>query len=164
MKHLYLVRHAKSSWAQLDTPDFDRPLNKRGKADAPIMGRHLRQQRGVVVNQVICSTAKRARATAKLLVKGLAYDFDQVLWNETIYSGDVNDLCNLIKKSDDAWQSVMVIGHNPDMTDLVNLLAGDTVENMPTCGVYGMVLEVDSWKMVEAGVGKKLFFDVPKSI
>ncbi|MBT4137472.1 MAG: histidine phosphatase family protein [Candidatus Latescibacteria bacterium] len=164
MKELFLVRHAKSSWPSATESDFDRPLNGRGKKDAPIMGKHLKISREVVLGQVICSPAKRARATAKRLLEGLDYPFEQVVWKEVIYSGNDTDLLKLVQGTDDGHPSLMVIGHNPYITDLVCLLANESIDDMPTCGVFAVTFDVTTWSSVSSGLGKKRFFDVPKLI
>jgi len=164
MKRLYLVRHAKSSWANGQQADFDRPLNSRGKKDAPEMGKHLRMRRAVSVDLVLCSTAKRAKATAKRLLKEIQYPIEQVVWKEMIYSGNATDLLILISNVEDHFKSVMVIGHNPDMTDLVNFLSREEIGDMPTCGVFGLAFEVDTWSAIKSERGLKLFYDVPKQL
>lgn len=164
MKQLYLVRHAKSSWGDGQLVDFDRPLNSRGKKDAPEMGEHLRTRRAVALDLVLCSPAKRAKATAKRLLKGVQYPIEQVVWEEIIYTGHTNDLLTLIGSVENCFKSVMVIGHNPYMTDLVNYLSKDEIGEMPTCAVFGLAFEVDSWSAIKNERGLKLFYDVPKKI
>lgn len=164
MKELYLVRHAKSSWGSAAQSDFDRPLNGRGKKDAPVMGLHLKTAQGVVLDYVICSPAKRARATAKRLLKGLDYPVKQVQWEEIIYAGNDADLLRLVQATDDVHQSVMVIGHNPYITDLACRLSGDLIDSMPTCGVFALSFDLLAWRSVCDGTGKKRFFEAPKLI
>lgn len=162
MKNLYLVRHAKSSWADASRTDFNRSLNTRGKSDAPVMGAYLKDKRKVEIDQVLCSTAKRARATAKRLLRPLNYSLDDVQWEELIYHGDMHDILEFILKVDDGCENLMVIGHNPDMTDLANMLGDRVIENVPTCGVVCISFETDRWR--DIGEGKTIFFDVPKEI
>ena len=162
MKRLYLVRHAKSSWGNPGLTDFDRPLNKRGKRDAPQMGDYLRSFRQVHPDYVLCSTAKRVRSTAKRLLKALAYPKEQVVWDERIYSGHSDDVLAMIRRIDNQYKEVMVIGHNPDMTELANVLTGVHIANMPTCGVAGIDFDIDSWANIR--LGNLVFFEVPKSI
>lgn len=160
MKRLYLVRHAKSSWDNL--PDFDRPLSKRGKHDAPRMGDYLRSIRQVRPDYVLCSSAKRVRSTAKRLLKALEYPKDRVVWDERIYSGHSDDVLAMIRRIENRYGEVMVIGHNPDMTELANTLTGVHIADVPTCGVVCIDFEVDSWADVRRG--NLVFFEVPKLI
>ncbi len=162
MKRLYLVRHAKSDWSYFGLADFDRPLNKRGKKDAPRMGKHLRRVWQVDPDYVLCSTAKRARSTAKRLRNALKFPKNRIAWRERIYSGDKDDVLDLIRQTDNRYREVMVIGHNPDMTQLVNKLTGSVIANVPTCGVAGIDLPIDDWADVASG--NLVFFEVPKSI
>ena len=92
MKRLYLVRHAKADSGTYGLDDFDRPLNKRGKKDAPRMGKHLKRVWQVAPDRVLCSTAKRARSTAKRLRKALDISKKQIAWHERIYSGHKDDV------------------------------------------------------------------------
>lgn len=164
MKHLYLVRHAKSDWSDGTMTDFDRPLNERGKKDAPRMGEHLKTVRGVVLDGVLCSTAKRAKTTAKLMLNGMDFPFGNVVWHEEIYGGKTTDLLTLIQAVDGRCDALMVIGHNPDMTGLVGFLCGEEIEDMSTCAVCGMAFDVDSWEAISKSKGQRLFFDRPKNI
>ena len=164
MKTLYLVRHAKSDWSDGTLKDFDRPLNKRGKKDAPQMGLHLKSVRNVALDGVLCSTAKRARSTAKRLLKGLDYSVEDVMWEEGIYWGNTTDLVHLIQQVDAHCNALMLIGHNPYVSDLVGFLQGQEIGDMPTCGVFGLSLDIDAWSEITSGKGKKLFFDCPKQI
>ena len=162
MNRLYLVRHAKSDWNYPGRADFDRPLNKRGKKNAPRMGKYLRKVQQVAPDYVLCSTAKRARSTAKRLCKALKFPKSRIAWHERIYSGYSEDVLDLVRQIDNRYREVMVIGHNPDMTVLVNQLTGSAIGNVPTCGVAGIDLPIDDWADVSSG--DLVFFEVPKSI
>ena len=164
MKRLVLVRHAKSSWANPGLADFDRPLSKRGKRDAPAVGLHLKSQRGIVPDLVLCSTAKRARATAKRLRKALGCPKDRMVWCDGIYGGAAWDLLDLIRAMDDVHETVMLIGHNPDMTDLAEDLSGEAVGNLPTCAAFCVEFDVASWSGVGSENGRQVFYDIPRQI
>ena len=163
MKRLYLVRHAKSSWDSDALSDFDRPLNKRGKRDAPRMGEHLLQVRKVAPDVMVSSPARRARSTARRLAKALGYPEDRIVWHDDIYGGGADAILACIRQAT-ADRELMVIGHNPDLTYLARMLSGEPVDNMPTCGVFCVDFEVDAWADVAEGRGKKVFFDAPKEI
>lgn len=161
MKKLILVRHAKSDWGMPELNDFDRPLNKRGEKNAPTMGERL-QARGVIPECIYSSPARRARETARLLAETLAFE-DAVVFNEDIYEAHVDDLLDIIQSFDDAWQTVMLVGHNPGMTELANLLGELKIYNLPTCGMVGLELTVSSWQKVAEGGGRSWFYDYPKN-
>ncbi len=100
MKRVYLVRHAKSDWKRIGLADRDRPLNKRGKRDAPVMGQRL-AARGVKPDLIVTSPAKRARKTAKVFAKELGYPKDEIVVEERVYEGGVEDLWDIIRGTDD---------------------------------------------------------------
>jgi phosphohistidine phosphatase len=161
MKNLIVIRHAKSSWDDPALADIDRPLNKRGKRDAPLMGGILKF-RELAPDRIISSPAKRARKTAKLIAAGVGCDAGTIDVRERIYMQGVPALIELVQELDDAWKRVYLVGHNPDLTELVNRLAGEGIDNIPTCGVASIEFEVDSWAHVMAGAGRLAFFDYPK--
>lgn len=161
-KILYLLRHAKSSWKDSSLYDFDRPLNKRGKRDAPFMGGVLKDK-GVLPDLIISSPAKRAITTARKVAKEIGYPKDHIIGNENIYEASVSDLLDLINALDDSLNSAMLVGHNPTFTALANYLT-DTAsfDNVPTCGVVAIAFPGNDWKGVDEGTGKLLFFEYPK--
>ena len=161
MKNLVVIRHAKSSWDDPAISDIDRPLNGRGKRDAPLMG-GLLKARGVLPDRIVCSPAKRARKTAKLLAGEMGYEPEAIDIRPNIYMEGLPALIAIIQGLDDGWQRVYLIGHNPDLTELVNRLAGEHIGNVPTCGVASIEFAVDSWTHIMAGAGRLAFFDYPR--
>jgi phosphohistidine phosphatase len=161
MKTLYIVRHAKSSWKNPDLADFDRPLSKRGKEDAAVMGKRLRKL-SVLPDLIVSSTAKRARKTAKSIAKQLGYPRKSIQKRDIIYHGMMPDLMDLIRGFDDSHNIVMLIGHNPDLTSLANMLTDQFISNIPTCGFVCAEIEVDSWKNVAPRTARSVYFDYPK--
>lgn len=161
MKNLVVIRHAKSSWDEPALSDIDRPLSKRGRRDAPLMGGILRA-RGLVPDRIVSSPARRARKTAKLIAREIGYDAEAIDLRDGIYMDGVPALLALVQSLDDAWQRVYLIGHNPDLTELVNRLADENIDNLPTCGIASIEFEVDSWVHIMAGAGRLALFDYPK--
>lgn len=164
MKTLYVIRHAKSSWENPLLADIDRPLNDRGKRDAPRMGKRLKE-RAVVPNLMLSSPAKRALSTCKRIAEILGYGVDKIKTERKLYHADEDDLLNIIKGLNDKCQVVMIFGHNPGLTDFVNLLSDEdhVIDNVPTCGVVCFTFDIDHWKEAEFGKAKFVFFDFPKS-
>jgi phosphohistidine phosphatase len=161
MKHLWLVRHAKSSWKDPSLGDFDRPLNRRGLSDAPEMGRRLAA--GSTRPQVLVSSpAVRAKTTAEFIAAALGYPAEEIRWEDRIYHASTFELIRLIRQMADDIESAMFFGHNPTMTDAANVLSGSSIENVPTCGVVQLHLDIPSWAQVEDGVAHLLDFDYPK--
>jgi phosphohistidine phosphatase len=161
MKDLLLCRHAKSSWKNGLLADIDRPLNRRGKRDAPRMGRRL-ALRDMVPERIVCSPAKRARKTARRLCRGMEAKRSIITIDERIYDADVADLMAVIADFDDELNRVMLVGHNFELTELANCLLGADIYNVPTCGIVGCRLVADRWQEVGRAGAAMLFFDYPK--
>jgi phosphohistidine phosphatase len=160
-KTLYLVRHAKSSWKHHGLGDSERPLNKRGKHDAPLMGKTLRN-RGEIPGLLISSPAKRALNTAKLFAKEFNYPKEKIKISEILYMAANVDLYEVIMKCDDGLRSIMLFSHNPGVTDFVNLIAGSNIENVPTTGTVRIDFDITSWEEIKNTKGEIKFFISPK--
>lgn len=163
MKKLYLIRHAKSSWENPALSDAERPLNKRGKKDAPRMARHLSEM-NVHPDCMLCSPAKRAVKTAHILAEILGYPEEKIRIEPVIYNGDITNHMQLVHEMQDALQEVFFIGHNPAITLLANFLTATTIENMATCGIACIAFDVKSWSRLDKGTGKLLFYEYPKEL
>ncbi|MFC2156293.1 histidine phosphatase family protein [Acidobacteriota bacterium] len=161
MKYLHLIRHAKSSWKDPNQQDKDRPLNKRGKRDAPMMGSRLRSQ-DVLPDLILSSPARRALKTAKIVAVEIGYPEIDIEIQENIYLGGIRELMNTLREIDNRYQRVFLFGHNPTITDLANSLARTHVNNIPTCGIFSCQFPVDSWEEVDRGKGVFVSFDYPK--
>lgn len=162
MKTLYMVRHAKSSWGDFTTPDFDRPLNERGKKDAPVMAERLKIKRpGISV--FISSPAKRAMKTCEAFCKEYDYNEKDILFKDELYHASVEAFYNVIAGIPDEHSSAIVFSHNPGITEFINSLITEVkLDNMPTCGIYGVSIETDDWKDFKAAEKKCILFDYPK--
>ena len=161
MKKLYVIRHAKSSWDDLGLRDFDRPLNDRGKRDAPKMGKRLKE-RGIYPDLMLSSPAVRALSTCREIAAVLGYPFDHIKTDKRIYHADETAILEVLKEIKDHYKSVMIFGHNPGFTTFVNSLFGENINNLPTCGVVGGKLSIDKWSDIHFGCGEMKFFDYPK--
>jgi len=161
MKRLYIIRHAKSSWANNQLSDFDRPLNDRGNRDAPIIGEVLKNKK-VKPDLVISSSAKRALTTAKILSDIIGYPIENIEESYEIYETTTQNLLDVVNDIDDIYNSVIIFGHNPGFTRLANLLGDKYIENLPTCAVAEIELDVDSWEDVGIDSGKLVSFEYPK--
>jgi len=161
MKKLYLVRHAKSSWDNPDLDDFDRPLNKRGKRDAPFMGELLKKL-NVNPDLIISSPAKRAYTTAKEIARILGYPKRMITKNEDVYLASAGELLSLINSIPEEVSSVMIFGHNPGFTQICNLLSNANILNIPTSGFVEIHFETENWKDITPGSGKLVAFEYPK--
>lgn len=162
MKTLYLVRHAKSSWKHPELTDFERPLNGRGKRNAPDMGQRLRNK-GVLPDLMLSSPANRALTTCQVIAENIGYNPQLIKTDEAIYHAGIGKLLHVTKHVDDTVKSLMLFGHNPGFTDFANALTNDDIWNIPTCGIFACSIKIDSWIDLEFGLGKKLWYDFPKN-
>ena len=154
MKTLLLLRHAKSSWKDESLTDHDRPLNKRGKKTAPLMG-HLLREKNLVPDLVVSSTAVRARSTAEAAAEACGYPGEITLTDE-LYLATAGEILRYAQEwTAETLGRVMLIGHNPGMEDLVNMLSGQK-EPFPTAALAAFELKIDSWRKLELGVEVKL--------
>jgi phosphohistidine phosphatase len=165
MKTLYVVRHAKSSWDDLNSADFERGLNERGKRDAPRIGKRLKDK-GIQPDVMVSSPAKRALSTAKRLAEILKYPKEKIKTESKLYHANDDSILSVVQNIKDKHDIVLLFGHNPGLTDFVNAIADVeiNIDNVPTCGVVAFSLQVDSWKNVNWKSGKFLFFDYPKAL
>lgn len=162
MKRLILLRHAKSDWSDTELHDFERPLNKRGEKNAPEMGKRLRKG-GVKPERIISSPARRARDTARLLTRKLTILESGVMFKDDIYEADTKTLLEMIRSVPQELECVLLVGHNPGLTELANLLGKLGIANLPTCAAVGLDLEINSWKKLAPGCAKLWFYDYPKN-
>ena len=164
MKTLFIIRHAKSSWDASNIDDFERPLNDRGKRDAPRMGKRLKEK-DIQPTLLLSSPAKRALSTAKGIAKVLKYPKDDIKTDRRLYHADEETMLTVVRELKEKQDVVMIFSHNPGLTEFVNsLMDGELdIDNVPTCGVVAFKLDLDTWKDVDWGKGKLLFFDYPKS-
>ncbi len=162
MKTVILVRHAKSSWKDSRLKDFDRPLNRRGKRDAPLMGKKIRE-REILPDLILSSPAKRARKTAIRIAEEIGYPKEKIRYDDKMYHSDALYLLDLVRSQDDEHTSIMLFGHNPDFNDLADMLLEHNPSSMiPTTGVHCIRFAVDRWRKVHEGKGESVFFDYPK--
>ncbi|MGB5290132.1 MAG: histidine phosphatase family protein [Lysobacterales bacterium] len=161
-KTLFLVRHAKSSWSDPSLSDRDRPLNKRGRRSAPDMGGRL-ALKGHQPDLIISSPAKRAMMTAKIIARELDYDKSTIVTDESMYFSGVGGMLTMLEGVDDRYQKVMIVGHNPAMTSLMNSLCDASVGNMPTCAVAVIGFNMTSWSALCSSEGDLLDYDFPKN-
>jgi phosphohistidine phosphatase len=162
MKTLLLIRHAKSSWDQPGLSDFDRPLNERGKKDAPEMAKRVKEK-GIEIDHFISSTAKRARKTAKYFAEEFAFTKDDIELVEELYGATQSEFLQTVKGINDKYETVALFSHNPGITDFASSLTNVRVDDMPTCAVFALQIETDSWKDFLNAEKSFLFFDYPKN-
>ena len=161
MKNLILLRHAKSSWKDASIIDFERPLNKRGKRDAPLMAERF-LKRNITLDLIISSSAKRTMDTANLFAKVIGFKPD-IQKNDRLYEASGMEILKCINNIEDVYMNVLVVSHNPGLTTIVNYLSDFLVENIPTSGLAGFSID-KNWRDIREKSCSFLFFDYPKKV
>ena len=162
VKTLLIIRHAKSDQSFFGN-DFERPLNDRGKKDAPAMAKKL-LDRNISVDAFVASPAKRAKKTAELFCKEFNVKDDNIIFISALYHAPPKIFHEVIKHLDDPFNTVAIFAHNPGITYFVNELVTDArVDNMPTCAVFAINADVNQWKDFDKAKKEFLFFDYPKN-
>jgi len=161
MKILTIVRHAKSSWKDASLRDKDRPLNKRGKRDAPEMGRRINEH-GIRPSLIVSSPAKRAWTTARSVADEIGYPREFLQREPDLYLASVDRILDVIVAQDNGFNSLMLFGHNPGFTDFANFLVPGLTHNLPTAGVVSVEIDQDDWNLYDRPTTKLLVHDWPK--
>jgi len=163
MKHLLLVRHAKSDWSG-DLGDYDRPLNDRGRRDVPAMAEALRE-RGVQPDRIVSSSALRAFTTSFGLAEGLGFIPSEIERRRDLYLAEPDAILHTIRSLDDAADTVMIVGHNPGMHEMAHLLcAAGGVDEFPTLAVAHFTWEGASWSTLAFSEASLVELLLPKKL
>ncbi|TVP99426.1 MAG: histidine phosphatase family protein [Balneolaceae bacterium] len=161
---IILMRHAKSSWSYPHLRDFDRPLNQRGKNDAPRMGAWLKGL-GIKPKRIVSSPAARAKATIQKVLDAMGLPEDLVEWDENLYFTGAKSYVDAIRKTDDQLESVMTVGHNPMTDEAISLLSKTPVhKNIVTATIACLEVNLSSWKDLEYGTCEIKWITSPKEI
>lgn len=164
MKQLYIIRHAKSSWGDFSLPDIERPLNERGKTDAPAMAKRLLDKK-INLDAFVSSPAKRSKKTCSLFCTEYDVKEKDIIIIEKLYAAPAATFFEVIKELDNKYKRVAIFSHNPGITDFVNMLCDKIqIDNMPTCGIFAVEAAIEKWKDFKDAEKKFLFFDYPKNI
>ena len=161
MKILTLVRHAKSSWNHPGLSDRERPLTSRGESNAPDMGNRV-VAHGIRPSLIITSPATRAWTTAKIFASEIGYPTEFLQREDSLYLASLDDLLGAVVAQDPGFNSLMVVGHNPGMTEFANFLIPGLTNNLPTAGVVSVQIEQDDWNLYQQPKAELLVFDYPK--
>jgi phosphohistidine phosphatase len=162
-RRLILLRHAKSSWDDGDLDDVDRPLAERGERDAPLMAeRLLRLSPGPT--RILTSHAARAQRTAQLVATVFGVAQDEIKTARALYLAAPQDVLAVIARQPPEPTQLIVVGHNPGITELANQLAADfTIDDMPTAAVVALDFTARAWAPLAPGTGRLAFYDFPKN-
>lgn len=162
MKTLILVRHAKSDWSHEGLSDTERPLNDRGRKDAPEMAKRLRKK-GLKVDLFLSSPAKRAFRTARFFADEFEVKKDDIRVEKSLYGAMPSQFAAVLSALKDKEDTVALFSHNPGITEFANSLCEVRTDNIPTCGVFAVQADVAGWKEFIKAEKKFLFYDYPKN-
>lgn len=160
MKKLFLIRHAKSSWANNDLEDFERPLNNRGKISADFMGKKLAES-GIKPDSIISSPAKRTQRTSERIAQKVSYPNIDIHYFSELYLGDVKDYLSVINDVSDEHECIFIVGHNPGITVFLDYLCCEFAD-MVTCAIAEIEFDLNSWAEVSRKTGMLKSFSYPK--
>lgn len=164
MKTLYLLRHAKSSWDHPELSDLERPLNERGKRDAPRMGKWLTQHIKAP-DLVLCSPSVRTLATISKVGHELGLKGDDYKIDRRLYLASPRTLREIVRAAPDTIETLMLLGHNPGLTEFANQLCPSPgVDNIPTCGIFALRFNCRQWQEAATEHAEFLFFQYPKNL
>lgn len=164
VKTLLVIRHAKSSWDIGTLTDFERPLNDRGKKDAPLMAAKL-NDRNINVDVFVSSPAKRAKKTAELFCTTCHKPIESIQLISKLYHAGEAVFFEVVSALDNSANTVAIFSHNPGITEFVNLLTDKMpIDNMPTCSIFAVKVFTNNWGDFRKASKEFLFFDYPKNI
>ncbi len=162
MKLLTLIRHAKAG-VNDDLSDFDRPLNEKGNSDAAKMGEFLNSNLPKP-DLIISSPAVRAAATAEIIAEKIGYPPDKIKYLDELYLCSTSEYIEVLIEQSVKTRHIFLISHNPGTTSFTNLLTNGNIDNIPTCGVAHVELDLYKWEDTEPGTGKLIKIITPKNI
>ena len=162
-RSLILIRHTKSSWTDFSLPDFDRPIKKDRVDDAIQMSSRLKSM-DAEPDLIICSPAKRTRQTAEYFCDKLKYSKKDIWFDKRIYESTAEDVLQVIRETEANIKTLVVIGHNPSLTHLANMFAGNNIDEIPTTGVVWLEFNTTSWDIYKLTPGKLKAYLTPKTI
>lgn len=160
MKRIYIIRHAKSSWKDTSLDDFDRPLNKRGKLNAPMMGKRLKKK-NILPDSILSSSALRVKKTAKVIAKEIGYE-QKIIYRDDMYETSSSFLDEMLKGLEDEDESVFLFGHHTGFNALAEYYVNFS-ENIPTCGIVEIEFNCKKWKDISVKNATLISFDYPKN-
>ncbi len=154
-------RHAKSSWATSGQEDFERPLNDRGHRDAPMMAKRLLEKQ-IQIDAFVSSTANRAFTTATYFAEAYHKTAADIQAVRKLYHAYEPVFSDVISQLADNIETIALFAHNPGITDFVNQLCSTKIDDMPTCGIFAVKLDLVNWKDFRSAKKAFWFFDYPK--
>ena len=164
MKRLILLRHAKSSWADPGLSDFERPLSPRGERDGPQIAERLAGSE-CRPDAIVSSSARRAQRTAGIIARAVDYPSENIELVMDLYLASAANILAVVSAAGQRSQKLLVVGHNPGLTELINRLLPDfELDNLPTAGVVAIDFDSESWAGLETTERRLVYYDYPKNL
>lgn len=160
MRYLTIIRHAKSDWF-VNTDDFNRPLNERGKCAIPLVGQFFKDK-NIQPDFILSSPAKRAKKTAQGICRSINYPRKNILYKIDIYLGSEMQILKIIQELEHYYSDVFLFGHEPILSSLIKIFTNETLEKFPTCAVYRISFDTNHWQDINRVNGKCEFYVNPK--
>tara|TARA_B100001287_G_scaffold246876_1_gene225111 strand:+ start:275 stop:763 length:489 start_codon:yes stop_codon:yes gene_type:complete len=161
MKKLIIVRHSKSSWKDLSLSDFNRPLNGRGKSDGPLMADYLKSKINKI-DYLHSSSSVRTFETSKYFINQI--QFGKVEYDDSLYHSSATSILNMISNYSADYQSVMIIAHNPGLTNLINNITNISLDNLPTTGIAEIEFNINDWSKLSYKNSNLIDLKFPKQL
>lgn len=162
-RYLYLLRHAQSSERQPGESDKERELTPAGMREALLVGTYLYKE-NTKIDQVICSVARRADATGRLIADAMKFDPERVSNQEALYEASTRTLFQFILQLENQYHNVLCVGHNPSISYLAESITKAEIGDMPTGGLAIIKFNISSWNEVDQGNGELQNFIYPKML
>ena len=161
MKKLIIVRHSKSSWKDMSLSDFNRPLNGRGKSDGPLMADYLKSKINKI-DYLHSSSSVRTFETSKYFINQI--QFGKVEYDDSLYHSSATSILNMISNYSADYQSVMIIAHNPGLTNLINNITNISLDNLPTTGIAEIEFNINDWSKLSYKNSNLIDLKFPKQL
>lgn len=164
MKILIVLRHGKSSWSDPGLTDRDRPLKPKGERRTRKVAEYIRDHWNLPLDRIVTSPVVRAAQTARIVADILGVPESHLITDERLYDAEPFDCLDVFCGMDDHWNAVMVVGHNPSLTCLVNRFLPEPLDNLPTSGCVGLRFDVRNWADIAEATSEVLFVLIPKQL
>lgn len=161
MKKIILVRHSKSSWKDFSLADFQRPLNKRGRFDGPIMANYL-VNKTKAIDYLHSSSSVRTFETSKFFISRIK--FKEIKYDDDLYHCPADSIVDILKNYIEDYDSVMIVSHNPGLTDLINNITNISLDNLPTSGIAEIHFNCDCWSKISVENSSLIDLKFPKQL
>lgn len=162
MKKITFIRHAKSDWNLPELMDFDRPLNERGRNNAPNMGARMAKYEECP-QLILLSAAVRTKETMKLFSEKAGWQDCKKIEKDWLYLASPQEYIKTVEKLANDLHYICFCGHNPTITAIINYYSGENLVNVPTCGLGMIEFDVDDWSSISRDSGRLMHYDYPKN-